>query len=447
MYGASTWKYVNKGLLIILGVFVLATVASIIFLSNTLLKLDSLIGSSGRSVGSAIELQSLLISLDDAESAVRGYVLTEDRTYLKPYEAALKDIPVNLKAIRSNPDGGLSRSQIGKLQALTNDKLVVMAETVALNASGDNTGARARVATGQGAELMEQIRSTVRTVSTHSLSGIGPRQEQSHDQLRAALWVAGIVSLFVVGICAVLVWYFQYTIYQERALESTKNEFLSLASHQLRTPATNVKQYLGLLMDGYLGDLSQKQLDALGVAYKNNESEIRIMNDLLDVAKLDMQRIQIHKQRVNIVSIVTQVVREYNQYIDARGQTLTLKAPDELMAKVDRAYFKGVIEKLVDNAVKYSHEKTRITVKIRSDEVNNIFEVVIRDRGLGIEKREVPKLFMKFTRLTNEFSANTEGSGMGLYWVKQVMTLHGGTVKVVSREGRGSKFTVRAPIA
>jgi two-component system sensor histidine kinase VicK len=229
-------------------------------------------------------------------------------------------------------------------------------------------------------------------------------------------------------------------------MENTKSEFLSLASHQLRTPATNVKQYIGLLLDGYIGTLTSKQRDALQVAYRNNELEIRIMNDLLDVAKLDMKRIQLHRQRINVVSIVRQVVKEYQQYTADHGQKLELLAPKELMANVDRAYFKGVIEKLVDNAVKYSRNDTTVTIKVRERRKDGMFKVIVRDQGLGIHKREVPKLFMKFSRLTNEFSATSEGSGLGLYWVKQIMLLHGGDVRVVSEEGRGSKFTVTAPL-
>jgi len=207
-----------------------------------------------------------------------------------------------------------------------------------------------------------------------------------------------------------------------------------------------VKQYVGLLLDGYLGRLTRKQHEALTVAYKNNESEIRIMNDLLDVAKLDLKRIQLHTQRVNIVSIVRQVLKEFDSYTEARGLDITLKAPTEVMAVVDREYIKGVIEKLIDNAIKYSHDRTKITVKVRSNAALGACEIIIRDNGLGIQKREISKLFMKFSRLTNEFSANTEGSGLGLYWVKQVLELHGGSIDVTSQEGRGSKFTVRVPL-
>jgi two-component system phosphate regulon sensor histidine kinase PhoR len=173
------------------------------------------------------------------------------------------------------------------------------------------------------------------------------------------------------------------------------------------------------------------------------------MNDLLDVAKLDLQRIQLHKQRVNVVSLVRQTMKDFQPVAEARRQSISLRAPKELQAVVDRTYFKGVVEKLIDNAIKYSRDKTRITLRLRKVSMlsGDMFELTVKDQGLGIHKREVPKLFMKFSRLTNEFSANSIGSGLGLYWVKQVVALHDGTISVSSKEGRGSEFVIQLPIA
>ncbi|HEX8226707.1 MAG TPA: ATP-binding protein [Candidatus Saccharimonadales bacterium] len=442
----ATWKYVNKGLLVILGIFVLAMLASIFFLSSTLLKLDALTAKSGQSVQTALELQDHFISVLDAESSVRGYLISDDKTVLAPFETAKKEIPDHLREIRQDKHYDVTTEQIKALETVTREKMEFLQRTVDAKAAGDQEAVNAAIASGEGFRLTNRIRGVVNLTTNRSLNGIGPREQQSEDYLQRALGVAGAVSIFVVAICAVLMWYFARTILHVRSMENTKSEFLSLASHQLRTPATNVKQYIGLLLDGYIGTLTSKQRDALQVAYRNNELEIRIMNDLLDVAKLDMKRIQLHRQRINVVSIVRQVVKEYQQYTADHGQKLELLAPKELMANVDRAYFKGVIEKLVDNAVKYSRNDTTVTIKVRERRKDGMFKVIVRDQGLGIHKREVPKLFMKFSRLTNEFSATSEGSGLGLYWVKQIMLLHGGDVRVVSEEGRGSKFTVTAPL-
>lgn len=442
---SANLKYINKGLLIILSVFVLATIASIIFLSHILLKLDSLLSQSGQGVKTAFAVQDLYIDLDDAESSARGYIITGDESFLTAVDKSLGEVPAGLKAIESNIGPAVSRQQYSTLKELTETKVGLLRQSIENRKNG---GEFTRVVTpqGNGTELMNRIRKVVSDITSASLQGISARQAESQSSLRQALWVAVAVTLFVLTICLLLIWYFQRSILRERALESTKNEFLSLASHQLRTPATNVKQYVGLLLDGYLGDLTEKQQEALKIAYKNNESEIKIMNDLLDVAKLDLKRIQLHKQSVNIVAVVRQVVKGFEKQAEERGQVVIMKAPPELVAEVDRGYFKGVVEKLVDNALKYSRDNTRILVKIRSLPALEMFEVIVKDKGLGIKKREVPKLFMKFSRLTNEFSANSEGSGLGLYWVKQIMSLHGGSVEVVSQEGQGSKFIARSPL-
>jgi len=333
------------------------------------------------------------------------------------------------------------------LRDQSNQRMDLLRQTIDAKNRGDTEAATFIVASDQGKDIMDNLRVRINALTDKSLSAIRPRQQASHARVSQALSVAVAVSVFVFGICIVIIWYFQRSLLRERALESTKSEFLSLASHQLRTPATNVKQYVGLLLDGYLGNLTKKQRNALEVAYKNNESEIRIMNDLLDVAKLDLKRIQLRKRRINIVSVVKQVVKEYRQQAENKGQTLELRAPNEVIASVDREYLKGVLEKLVDNAVKYSKDKTNISVKIKMDDTLGMFEIIVKDQGLGIQKREISKLFMKFSRIANEFSANSEGSGLGLYWVKQVMALHGGTVDVYTQEGRGSKFTIRAPLS
>ncbi len=423
-----------------------ATIGAVIYLSIALQHLDSLITQSGQSSRSARLLQSLLISLDDAETGARGYIILGDTKYLEPYNAAVKDVPANITLLQTTPGVTASTREIAMLKTDSEQQMDILGRSVAAKQAGNEELTRDPVANDRSKSLMDELRSQISTIIERSLQTARPQYAAAHSRVQVALFIAIVLSAFVVAICAVIAWYFQRSILRERALESTKSEFLSLASHQLRTPATNVKQYIGLLLDGYLGKITDKQRKALEVAYNNNESEIRIMNDLLNVAKLDLERIQLRKQRINIVPIVAQVVKDYDQYVENRDQTITLKAPKEVVANVDRTYFRGVVEKLVDNAVRYSHDKTTISVIIQINPESNTFEVVVRDRGLGIQKREFSKLFMKFSRLSNEFSANTEGSGTGLYWVKQVVALHGGTIKVASTEGRGSKFTIRAPL-
>jgi signal transduction histidine kinase len=144
------------------------------------------------------------------------------------------------------------------------------------------------------------------------------------------------------------------------------------------------------------------------------------------------------------MKIAGQVVKNITPRAKEKQQSIKLKGEKQVMALVDEQYIRGVIENLVDNAVKYSHEGTEIVVSI--DRVGEHVEIVVKDRGVGIRKRDYTKLFNKFSRLPNEFSANSEGSGLGLYWVRQIVALHGGTIDVSSRENKGTEFLVKLPV-
>lgn len=442
----SSWKTSHLGLLLILAAFIVASFASILFLSRTLLTLNRLLSESGQSSHTVQVVQDLLISLDDAETGARGYAVTGDPKYLEPYEAARRSQPTILKELARIPSDQVPRARTAQMRQQTEKRMKLLQDLIDAKSANSNELVQTTVNSGQGKQTMDALRLEIGQISAAGQQSVDPRQRQAHAHLRRAITVGVIQIVFLMGICAVLVWYFRRSIRRERALENTKSEFLSLASHQLRTPATNVKQYVGLLLDGYIGHITAKQRKALEVAYKNNELEIKIVNDLLDVAKLDLKRIQLSRQSVNVASLVRSVAEYYQAAAEAKQQTLSIKAPKRLMASVDRNYFKGVIEKLIDNAIKYSRPETFITVRVTADEDRRMFQVTVRDRGVGMQKRDITKLFMKFSRLNNEFSAYSEGSGTGLYWVKQVVLLHGGRIKVATREGEGSKFTVRLPV-
>jgi CHASE3 domain sensor protein len=280
MHFKGSWKYINKGLLVILGFLVVSTMASIFYLTQTLTGLKQTTQQSGSAVGTVFVLQDLLINLQDIQTGVRGYVLTGTDAYLTPYERASADVPADIKILRSNKDLLLNKSEIDTLEKLANDCMAFSSTTVDIRRNEGFEPAQAMIATGRGEEILRQVRTQITGLSTTSLENLGPMQVKSENNTRRALAVAGATAVLVLGTCVAVIWYFKRAILHERALESTKNEFLSLASHQLRTPATNVKLYLGMLMDGFMGQLNDEQRKALGVAYKNNESEINIMNNL-----------------------------------------------------------------------------------------------------------------------------------------------------------------------
>ncbi|MFZ1250207.1 MAG: ATP-binding protein [Candidatus Microsaccharimonas sp.] len=227
-------------------------------------------------------------------------------------------------------------------------------------------------------------------------------------------------------------------------LNKTKDEFISLASHQLRTPATGVKQYLGMVIQGMAGEVPTQQLKLLEKAYESNERQLTIVSDLLRVAQVDAGKVHIRKRPVDIVDLISDVAKEQAETYSSRGQTLKVDVSNSpAIANADEAKVRMVFENLIDNASKYSDREKTVKVKIENEPQWVRVDVV--DQGVGLAPEDTDKLFEKFSRVHNHLSTQVGGSGLGLYWAKNIVDLHGGMIRVVSASGSGSTFSVYLP--
>jgi signal transduction histidine kinase len=229
-----------------------------------------------------------------------------------------------------------------------------------------------------------------------------------------------------------------------QSLNDAKDEFISLASHQLRTPATAVKQYVGMLQMGYAGQLTKDQLDMLGVAYKSNERQLEIIEDLLRVAKVDAGKVYLDKSYCDVTIQIEKAIEGQESLFNTREQRVVFHKPKTtMMAIIDPKLLLMVFDNVLDNAGKYSKEGKRVIINIRQDKTNTI--VTIKDEGVGISKADLQKLFKKFIRIDNPLSTSVKGTGLGLYWAKKVLDLHGGAISVTSKINVGSVFEISLP--
>lgn len=234
---------------------------------------------------------------------------------------------------------------------------------------------------------------------------------------------------------------------QERLLEinRSKDEFISLASHQLRTPATGVKQYIGMLLEGYCGELTEAQRRLLMTADDSNERQLNIVNDLLHVAQADAGKITLSKRPTDIVAMIKDIIKEQADTLKKRSQTVLLTnnaPPTAVMADEDR--LRMVFENIIDNASKYSPEESELQVIIGKTRTH--LSITVKDKGVGIAAKDLPKLFKKFSRIDNPLSASVGGSGLGLYWAQQIIDLHQGSITVNSKVNKGATFTINLPL-
>ena len=233
-------------------------------------------------------------------------------------------------------------------------------------------------------------------------------------------------------------------ITQEVKLDRAKDEFISLASHQLRTPATGVKQYLTMVLEGYVGDITDAQRRFIQTANDSNDRQLRIIDDILKVAAADAGNLVLTKEKVDLVQLTKMVIAEQSSKFNRKNQVVTFNpSAAKIIAEVDKSAFRMVLDNLTDNAHKYTYNGKRIDIYIRK--YRHRVVIAIKDQGTGIPKKDIGKLFNKFTRLKNPLSVSSGGTGLGLYWVKQILTLHNGEIKVVSTPGKGTSFIISVP--
>lgn len=233
-------------------------------------------------------------------------------------------------------------------------------------------------------------------------------------------------------------------ITEELEIDRMKSEFISLASHQLRTPATAVKTYLSLLIDGFEGELTNKQRHLAEIAFSSNERQLQIIHDLLMVASTESRSLKLKKEKIDLRILINEVIEQQIGSIQKRKQEMHVKLPGKrVMREIDPSFFKMVVDNLLSNASKYTPEEGEVTLILSQDKGK--VALVVSDTGVGIAQADMDRLFQKFTRLDNPLSIQAGGSGIGLYLLKQIVDLHGGFVSVKSKKGQGTTFTVELP--
>ena len=225
-----------------------------------------------------------------------------------------------------------------------------------------------------------------------------------------------------------------------------KNEFISVVSHQLKSPLTNFKWPLELLVTQKLGVLNEKQLSYLKNLQENNNRMIKLVNDLLDVSRIEDGRIKIKPQNINLEEITRSVVDDFSNLAKANNIEIFLNVDDNMpLAKADPERIRSVVQNLVDNAIKYSRAKGKVEIILKQE--RNKFCFRIKDSGVGIPKDQQKQIFTKFFRSDNVLKRQTEGTGLGLFIVKAIIQGSGGKIGFESEENKGTTFWFSLPIA
>lgn len=226
--------------------------------------------------------------------------------------------------------------------------------------------------------------------------------------------------------------------------EQMKTDFVSFVTHQLRTPLSGIKWMLELAMDG--SEMPEEVSSYIRDARSSTERLIGLVNDLLDVSRLERGRLEVNLQQVDLAELTNSVTAEMSSLILGKEQKLDIKTDRDLpRVSADPQMLRQVVLNLVSNAAKYTPQRGEIKIRIHVE--NDRLRWEIKDTGIGIPRRDIGKLFEKFYRAGNASAVETEGTGLGLYLVRLIVERFGGNVWCESEEGIGSTFLFSLPLA
>jgi signal transduction histidine kinase len=230
-----------------------------------------------------------------------------------------------------------------------------------------------------------------------------------------------------------------------KQLDEAKEDFISMASHQLRTPLTIIKGYIMMLLEGDAGKLTAKQKNFLRLTLTNSTNMSGLVTDLLNVARIQSGKFVVTLEPINLVELTISLVDQLQEMAQSHNVSLTFEPPKIFpVMQLDEDKIKQVITNFIDNAIHYSRNNGTIKVELKVEENQAIFKVI--DDGIGVSAEAKEHLFTKFFRSNEAQSVRPDGTGIGLYVTKTVIQALGGQLIFESEINKGSTFGFRLPI-
>jgi signal transduction histidine kinase len=228
-------------------------------------------------------------------------------------------------------------------------------------------------------------------------------------------------------------------------IDKLKSEFVSNVSHELRTPLTSIKGYTKLLMDQRLGDIPENQLQCLTIILEESERLGRLINDVLDLAKLEKGKVRFKKEKMNITAVAEGVTKKLATLAEDKDIKINMVAKDDIpLIRASKDLIVQIFFNLIGNAIKFTPRNGDIYINF--EVVNDMVKTTIRDTGIGIPKDLLPKLFDKFFQVDSSMTRQYSGTGLGLPISKHIVDAHKGNIYVESELNKGSSFIFELPI-
>ncbi len=230
-----------------------------------------------------------------------------------------------------------------------------------------------------------------------------------------------------------------------KRINRLKTEFVSIAAHQLRTPLSAIKWVLKMVLEEDAGPLNEEQEDALKKGFESNERMIKLVNDMLNVSRIEEGRLEFNFAKINFKEVYETVTNNLKNKVKEKGIKFNIKKPTKMPSVyVDKERIRMVIQNLLDNAIKYTPNNGTVTLEIKK--LKDKLKIRIKDNGVGIPQKDQQRLFTKFFRAENVKKMQTDGNGLGLFIANNIVKKHNSKIYFKSTEGRGTEFYFYLPL-
>ena len=362
--------------------------------------------------------EALLNILSDAEEAREIAEIERDKTL-----TMFENFPEGLMFFNNENKTALINPQINSFFNVNKEKLI-----------------------GKGIKDLEKISSLSSLVAIlgEKLSPVYKKELEITENLILEISVLPIISLAgeKIGTLVLL-----RNITREKIVEKLKTEFVTISAHQLRTPLSAIKWTIRMLLDGDVGELTDEQTEFLKKAYQSNERMVNLVNDLLNVTRIEEGRYLYNPEELDMIELIEKTIIPLKEIAERKNLKFEFLKPKEkeIKVRVDKEKISLAISNLVDNAINYTKEG-KISIQFEYDSKDKQVKFSVKDTGIGISEEQQKRLFSKFFRGINAIKAETEGTGLGLFIAKNIIEAHGGRIWFESEEGKGTTFYFTLPL-
>lgn len=392
-----------------------------------------------QTIHEANKITNLLLLL---ETNVEDYLLTNNHIYLSYYNTnwgAIKRSTSTLEQLTS--DTSTERTRAINLKSYIYQRKNIFDKTLSLNQADGIQRAQSFISTGEARTSIQKIRTLTALINNTEVTLLSQREGQFTSSLY--FMYATIFGSALLNILLLLFTYIVVTreFSRRTELEKKKNEFISLASHELKTPITTLSIYTEMLLKE-ISLKTGKGANSTVMKMRNEVTEMKnLINDLLDVTRIQLKKFELQKETFNLSQLIRQTTEEIQ--LLTKKHRIIFRGDKNLLIVADRQRIWQVITNLLNNAVKYSPKGGRVFVSVSRKKTRAVISV--KDEGIGISKKNLQHIFDRYFR-EGDNENQIAGLGLGLYLSREIIDLHHGHIRVKSVQGKGTTFLCTLPL-